>query len=524
MNSLPHSSSADERHSLEEGGASPLLQVRGVNKSYSGVPALIDVDLVLHGGKVHALLGQNGAGKSTLISIISGVQLPDSGFMEIEGREVFFRDPNEALAGGVVAVYQELSLLPDMTVAENLFLGIEPMKSGLLDRKAMEVGAREILNRLRAGGISPSAIVGDLNLASQQIIEIGKALNREAKVLILDEPSTVLGDDELELLYELVRLLTDSGIAVVYITHRLDEVLQIADEATVMRDGRVVLGLSREELSHDVMIEAMVGRNIARNAPPKWRSADHVSDTDSGRGLVVSNLVLDERAGGGISFSLKPGEILGLAGLTGSGRSAVLRALAGLDPPISGSVTWDSKTVNIRSPRSAIASGIVLVPEDRKRQGLILGESIELNIVLSVLKTLSTAGWLRTSKIGAMAEKMVSRLQIKSTSPKQEVQYLSGGNQQKVVIARCLSANPKLLLRDEPLRGGDVGAKDDIVDIVAEIAAQGTSVIVVSSEIEDVFALTDRVFVMSDGRVVAEFIGVEATEEKILHASSVQRS
>ncbi|MSW81200.1 MAG: ATP-binding cassette domain-containing protein [Actinobacteria bacterium] len=519
---MPLSSSADEGRVTEEGVVDPLLRVRGVSKAFSGVPALTNVDLDLYGGRVHALLGQNGAGKSTLISIISGVLQPDAGTLEIEGRGVHFRDPSEALASGIVAVYQELSLLSDMTVAENLYLGIEPRKNGLLDRKAMAEGAREILSRLGAGGISPLATVGDLTIASQQMIEVGKALTREAKVLILDEPSAVLGDDELELLYALVGRLTEAGISVVYITHRLDEVMEIADEATVMRDGSVVLALPRGELTHDVMIEAMVGRSVERNTPPKWQSADHAHEEDGHGGLVVSNLMLPGMNETGVNFSLRPGEILGVAGLTGSGRSRLLRALAGVDPPISGSVTWGGGPISIRSPRAAIANGVVLVPEDRKRQGLILGQSVESNIVLSVLGRIATVGWLRSSNVGAIAQDMVLRLQIKTANLGQKVQFLSGGNQQKVVIARCLTLSPRLLLLDEPLRGVDVGAKAEIVDIVGEIASRGTSVIVVSSEIEDVLALTDRIMVMRDGIVAAEFRGAEATEARIFHASAVQ--
>lgn len=524
MNSWHPSSSADGRRAPEEGGNAPLLRVRGVCKAFSGVPALIDVDLDLHAGRVHALVGQNGAGKSTLISVISGVLQPDTGTISIDSREVTFGSPGDALAGGVVAVYQELSLLPDMTVAENLFLGIEPRKAGFLDRGAMVAGAKAILGRLGASAISPNVLVGDLTVASQQMIEVGKALTREAKVLILDEPSAVLGDDELELLYGLVNRLTDAGIAVVYITHRLDEVLRIADEATVMRDGRVVLGLPRSELSHDAIIEAMVGHKVARDTPLKWQSAEHGDDAQDGRGLVVENMVLPDVEGLGVSFSLRPGEILGVAGLTGSGRSRLLRALAGIKPATSGLVTWDGVPVRIRSPRAAIASGVVLVPEDRKRQGLILGQSVESNIALSVLRRISTAGWLTNSKVGTLAGSMVTRLQIKTAGLRQPVQFLSGGNQQKVVLARCISINPKLLLLDEPLRGVDVGAKAEIVDIVGEIASRGTAVIMVSSEIEDVLALTDRVFVMRGGRVAAEFVGEDATEQKILHASAVHSS
>jgi ABC-type sugar transport system ATPase subunit len=524
MNSLHPSSSADQPFGLEEGGNPPLLQVRGINKAFAGVPALIDVDLEFHAGRVHALLGQNGAGKSTLISIISGVLQPDSGTMAIDGQAVEFASPAEALAGGVVAVYQELSLLPDMTVAENLYLGIEPRRAGLLDRSAMVSGARELLDRLGASGIDANAQVGDLTLAAQQLVEVAKALTRQARILILDEPSAVLGDDELELLYALIERLTQSGIGVVYITHRLDEVIRIADEATVMRDGRVALRLTRDELSHDRMIEAMVGHKVRRDAPPKWSAIGHGEAASRWNGLVVTDLVVSDSDPRGLSFTLEPGTILGIAGLTGSGRSRLLRALAGIDPPASGSVTWEGEAVRMRTPRAAIASGVVLVPEDRKRQGLIIGQSVEFNIALSALKRIGRGGWISGSSLSSLATLMVTRLRVKTAGIRQQVQFLSGGNQQKVVLARCLSTNPRLLLLDEPFRGVDVGAKAEIADLIGDIASKGTSVIVVSSEIEDVLALTDRVFVMRDGRIATELVGPEATEEKILHASAVHSS
>ena len=512
------SSSAPDGLSHEEGGNAPLLVARGLSKSFAGVPALVDVDIELFPGRVHALLGQNGAGKSTLISVLSGVIAQDAGTLHVQGREVRFSSPRDALDAGVVAVYQELSLLPDMTVAENLYLGIEPAHLGVLSRREMREGSSVILERLGARNVTPDAVVGGLSLASQQLVEIAKAMTRDAKIILLDEPSAVLGDDELEMLYSLVERMTASGLAVVYITHRLAEVMRIADEVSIMRDGRCVLTEPRSAIDHDAVIEAMVGRRIQRGALAKWRYADHEDERESPTLLQAVDLSLGE---GAIPFnlSIRSGEILGVAGLTGSGRSRLLRSFAGLHPPHSGLVQVNGERISMRSPRSSIKHGVVLVPEDRKRLGLILDQSVAQNAALSILRRMSTAGWLRSARIRDLANRMMESLQIKATGPDQVVRFLSGGNQQKVVLARCLATIPRLLLLDEPLRGVDIGAKAEIIDLVAEIASRGTAVIVVSSEVDDILALTDHVLVLHDGSVVADLIGDDANESEILRAS-----
>jgi len=520
MNSSFHSTSASSGEGAEERDFVPLLRMTGISKSFAGVPALVDVDFELQTGKVHALLGQNGAGKSTLISIMSGVLRPDAGVIQIDGDPVEFSSPSDALNGGVVAVYQELSLLPDMTVAQNLALGIEPSRFGLVDLAAMQRRAREVLDVLGASDIDPSEALGDLSIANQQLVEIAKALVRDARIVILDEPSAVLGDEELSLLYSMVRRLTDNGIAVVYITHRLDEVMEIADEVCVMRDGRKVVDQPRSDLTQQDMITAMVGREVLLDAPPKWRSGE--SEPEAGPSLIVSGVSMPGMGTHTLDFTVKSGEIMGLAGLTGSGRSRVLRMLAGLQEPDSGTVFLGDSPVRLRSPRSAIAQGIVLVPEDRKRLGLVLNQSVMNNVALSILRKLATWGWLRGSVLRQHTSEMVDRLSIKTAGSGQEVRLLSGGNQQKVVIARCISTSPNVLLLDEPLRGVDIGAKSEIIDIVGEVAAQGTAVIVVSSEIEDVLALTDRILVIRDGVPVGELLGMEATESNVLALSSAR--
>ena len=520
MNSSSHSTSASSGQGAEERDYVPLHRMTGISKSFAGVPALVDVDLDLQAAKVHALLGQNGAGKSTLISIMSGVHQPDSGELEIDGVPVVFSSPSDALNGGVVAVYQELSLLPDMTVAQNLALGLEPQRVGVLDLPAMRRRAREVLDVLGAGDIDPSSLVGDLSIANQQLVEIAKALVREARVVILDEPSAVLGNEELSLLYAMVRRLTDNGIAVVYITHRLDEVMEIADEVCVMRDGRKVIDQPRQDTTQQDMITAMVGREVLLDAPPKWRSGESVPG--EGPVLSVSGVSMPGMGSYTLDFTLRPGEILGIAGLTGSGRSRILRMLAGLQQPSSGAVRLGERSVRLRSPRSAIAQGIVLVPEDRKRLGLVLNQSVLSNATLSILKRLAILGWLRGALLRRRTNELIERLSIKTAGSGQEVRLLSGGNQQKVVLARCISTRPSVLLLDEPLRGVDIGAKAEIIDIVGEVAAQGTAVIVVSSEIEDVLALTDRILVIRDGVPVGELLGTDATESNVLALSSAR--
>lgn len=520
MNSSFHSTSANNPAEAEERGDAPLLRMRGIGKAFSGVPALIDVDLELHSGQVHALLGQNGAGKSTLISIMSGALQADTGTIELQGEVVSFASPSEALNNGIIAVYQELSLLPDMTVAENLFLGIEPGKGPFVRRADMSAKARDILATLGAQDIDPGMAVGDLSIANQQLVEIAKALTREARIVILDEPSAVLGNDELELLYAMVRTLTAQGIAIVYITHRLDEVSEIADVVTVMRDGHKVLDEPREQVSPAAMIKAMVGREVLLNEPPKWQVG--VSQPKAGPALTVTGISLPGMDGDTLEFTVASGEIVGIAGLTGSGRSRILRVLAGLERPQAGRVLLGDRQIRLRSPRAAIAQGIILVPEDRKKLGLILNQSVMNNVVLSILRRLSRGGWVSASGARQQTQSMVDRMRIKLASFGQDVRFLSGGNQQKVVLARCIGTDPKLLLLDEPLRGVDIGAKSEIIDIVGTVAEQGTAVIVVSSEIEDVLALTNRIIVVRDGRIVRELVGDEATESKVLEFSSVR--
>lgn len=492
-----------------EEARSPLLHLRGVTKTFGSNRAVDAVDIEIACGRVHALLGQNGAGKSTLISIMAGVHRPDEGTMEFQGRLVDVQSPSDALSLGIVAVYQELSLVPELTVAENLFLGLEPSCGPWLRRRVMRTRAVETLEQLGASAISVNTKVRDLPVAHQQLVEIGKAMIREAKVLILDEPSAVLGRRELQLLYTLVHRLRARGIAIIYITHRLDEVMHLADDVTVMRDGRCIMSQPIGDLGRDDLIEALVGQRLDA-------FESNASDRTGEVILEVKNLLLPGLPNDGMSFEVRSREIVGVAGLMGSGRSRLLRALAGLEPVLAGQVTLDGNVVRLGRLRFAMARGIVLVPEDRKRFGLVLERSTSDNLTLSVLSRESTAGVLRRSRLRVLTGDLIARLGVKAANPTHAVKFLSGGNQQKVVLGRCLATNPRVLLLDEPLRGVDVGAKADILNIIRSFAASGAAVLVVSSELEDLLALTDRVMIMRDGDLVQEFVGGELNEEAAL--------
>jgi ABC-type sugar transport system ATPase subunit len=514
MSSSPNSASAEQLAILTaEDGPVPVLRVRGIAKSFGGSRALDGVDLDVSAGRVLGLVGQNGAGKSTLISIMAGVLAPDAGSIEVDGAPVVLSSPATALGRGIVAVYQELSLVPELTVAENLFLGLEPASGPWLRRAEMRRRAREILDRLGAVAVAVDARVRTLPVVQQQLVEIGKALARDARVLILDEPSAVLGRSELERLCALVDRLRDEGIAIIYITHRLDEVVRLADDVAVLRDGRCVLHRQMAGLSRHDLIESMIGRRLAAFEPtPADRSGHPV--------LEVRDLLLPGSSNAGLSFAVRGGEIVGVAGLTGSGRSRLLRALAGLEPVAGGRVTVDGSDVRLGAARRSMAGGFILVPEDRKRFGLVLERSTTDNLTLSVLPKYSSKGIQRRGRLARVATRLVAQLGIKVADIRESVRLLSGGNQQKVVLGRCLATEPRVLLLDEPLRGVDVGAKVEILEIVRSVAARGAAVIAVSSEFEDLVALTDRIMIMRDGDIVRELNGDEVDEATALAAAT----
>jgi ribose transport system ATP-binding protein len=469
----------------------PRLSVRGVAKSFSGTKVLSGIDLDVFQGEVLAVLGENGAGKSTLSSIIAGLLLPDTGAMQWEGLPYAPASPGDAMAAGVGLIHQEMRLLPALSVAENVFVGRLPNRNGFVDRENMHRRAAEQLHRLGLD-ISPSTPVQRLSVAAQQQVEIAKALTLEAKLLILDEPTAALGGPETERLFSQVDRLKKQGVSFIYISHRLDEIARIADRIVVLRDGNLVARHACADVPVNVLLENMVGRSVDRIFPAKATPGDQ--EVFRCERLTSANGRFRD-----ISFTVHDGEIVGIAGIVGAGRSELVRAIVGVDPLASGEVAIDGKTVRIREPDDAIREGMLLVPEDRKAQGLVLDHSVASNLSLGNYDRIGNRGWLSPKKIRCFARKAIQRLGVKGT-PQQLARHLSGGNQQKVIIARWISRVPKVFILDEPTRGIDMGARSAIYETIAGLARDGMGVIVVSSDLEEVLGLSHRILVLSRGR------------------------
>ncbi|WP_165566506.1 sugar ABC transporter ATP-binding protein [Phycicoccus flavus] len=485
------------------------LGAREVTKSFPGVRALDNVSFACRPGRVHALLGENGAGKSTLVRILTGDQSPDTGTVVVDDVEVALGSPREALAHGVVPVYQELTVLPEMTVLDNVMLGQEVRRRRWLDSRRQLDVVREALERVSLGEVSPTTLAGDLSLANQQLVEIARAVVRRSPVLILDEPSAVLSGDKLEALHDVVRTIAASGTAVVYITHLLEEVHELADDVTILRDGAVVSTGPVAKYDTDRIVREMVGRQVEQVFPDP---PDHGAAVM----LRVSSLVPRGSDAAPVDLDVRAGEIVGLAGLVGSGRSRFLRTLAGARKRATGTVELDGDTVKA-SINATIDAGVVLVPEERKRDGLVLDLTVSDNTTLTSLGAVSTWGLLRTQREeNAFAEER-ERLDIKTAGPRQLTRQLSGGNQQKIVIAKWLQVSPRVLLLDEPTRGVDIGAKNEIYRIIRELAAEGMAIVIASSELAEVVGLAHRVLVFRDGAVVGEVGRNTESSEKIMH-------
>lgn len=482
-----------------------VLQAESLSKTYPGVRALDGVNLCLAAGRVHALLGENGAGKSTLVRLITGNEQPTGGSILFSGEQVRWSSPREALNAGIAAVYQELTVLPEISVADNVLLGRQPTRRGLVNRRESEHRAHDALSEVGLGGLDPRTRAGELSLANQQLVEIARALARDARVVILDEPSAVLAGDKLDALHDAVRALAARGAAVVYITHRLDEVVQLADDVTVMRDGRTVSSGPANEYDAARMIRDMVGRDIDTVFP------DLAPPTESAA-LTISGI---EIAGAPQEVTIRRGEIVGVAGLVGSGRSRLLRTLAHWQPQPAWRVVVGGRPPG-RSIRAAIDSGIAYVPEDRKRDGLVLEMGVAQNTTLATLRRVATAGFVSAERERDAYEHERKRLRIKAASPAQPVRQLSGGNQQKVVLAKWLRTQPRVLLLDEPTRGIDVGTKSEIYQIIRDLAASGLAVVLVSSELPEVLGLAHRVIVCRGGSPVAIAERDDLTEERVL--------
>ncbi|HEV7949720.1 MAG TPA: sugar ABC transporter ATP-binding protein, partial [Glaciihabitans sp.] len=466
------------------------LVVRGATKIYGSTNALVDVDLEIRPGEVVALLGENGAGKSTLASVIAGLTVPTAGTMTWQGQPYEPTQPGDAIGVGIGLIHQELRLLPDLTVAENVMIGRWPMRAGFLDANAMRAAAETQLTRLGFRG-SMDQQVRELNVAGQQQVEIAKALMLNAKLLILDEPTAALGQAETDALFARVKALRDEGVSFVYVSHRLAEIKEIADRIIVLRDGRKIAEHASGQVAPTQLVEEMVGRSVDRLFP-------EIPPPHGDVVLKVDNLSGVRDRFTDISFSVRAGEIFGIAGIVGAGRTELVRAICGADTPIAGGVTVHGKPISLAHPRDGITAGIVLVPEDRKQQGLIVSDTIEDNIALANLDSLTRFGWITAAAVRAKARLAATSMGVKGDVGN-SVSSLSGGNQQKVVIAKWLARNPQVVILDEPTRGIDVGARAAIYEVIAALAASGSAVIVVSSDLEEVLGLSHRVMVLARG-------------------------
>ena len=486
----------------------PILSASGIRKAFFGVEVLKGVSIELHPGEVHGLVGENGAGKSTLMKIIAGVYQRDGGDVTFRGEPVSYTHPIQAMHAGVATVYQEFNLLPERSVAENVFLGREPRKGGFVDNRGMANATGKLLAELGITFIDPNSAVRTLTVAEQQIVEITKALSFDARVISMDEPTAALADNEVELLYGIIERLKSRGVAILYVSHRLKEIFDLCDTITVLKDGAMVSTTPASELTTDELVRRMVGRSISAFFP------------DPLEGTVTGETRLVVRGGGNayisdIDLELRAGEIVGIAGLQGSGRTELAEALFGAVPFTRGTVEIDGEPVTMSSPRRAVKAGVALVTEDRKAHGLALNQSVIDNALLVIRSVLPR----RTGTARQSVPGILSSLEISSRGVDQEVQYLSGGNQQKVVLAKWLATKPRVVLFDEPTRGIDVGAKIAVYDLMRELAKNGVAMLMISSELPEVIGMSDRILVMHDGLIEAE-LQAGSTEEAVLSAAT----
>ncbi|MDC7234235.1 MAG: sugar ABC transporter ATP-binding protein [Spirochaetales bacterium] len=486
-----------------------IFEMENVTKKFPGVTALDNIQFNLKAGEVHVLLGENGAGKSTLIKIMTGAYTPTEGVIRVQGEEVKIDDPIHAQELGVGAVYQEFNLVPFLDVAQNVFLGKEPRKNGVIDRQYTLDKTKEALDMVGAD-IKADALVDTLGVASQQMVEIAKALNSRSKILILDEPSAVLTEKEIEKLFKVIERLTAEGVGVVYISHRLEEINVIADRVTVLRDGQYIqtVEVEKGKIDKDELVRLMVGRTLDDFFPKH--------DIEPGEEILrVENLgkkgVLEN-----ISFSLKKGEILGIGGLVGAGRTELAKAIFGAEPADSGKIFVHGKEVSIQSPSAGIANHIGVAPEDRKKEGLVQILEIDKNINLASMQKISRGPVVNFNKMDKVSNSMVDKLKIKTPHLKQLIMNLSGGNQQKVVLAKWLASDTEILILDEPTRGIDVGAKVEVYNLMNELAAAGKAIIMVSSELPELIAMSDRILVMHSGTISGELSKDEFSQERVL--------
>jgi ribose transport system ATP-binding protein len=498
----------------------PAVRMHGIHKSFDGVRVLTDVDFEVRRGEIHALAGGNGAGKSTLMKILQGVYSKDSGQIEVDGRPVELSSTHDARAVGIGMVFQEFSLVPTLTVAQNIFLGVEPLASGLIRDKEIVGRARDVFAQMEVD-VDPTATVGRLGTAYWQLTEIAKALAQDARVLIMDEPSASLAKHEADNLFELVGRLKARGISVIYISHRMDEVFRIADRITILRDGRRLLTERLSDLTPAQVVEGIVGQEMEGEMEYKQRAA-HAAAASHGvegtpvlelRGVCAGPRVQD------VSFSIAPGEIVGLAGLMGSGRTELARALFGIDPITAGEVLVRGRRVRLANPRQAIAAGIAMIPEDRRAQGLVLDHSVRDNLLLPLLGRFRRGPFVDDRAARGAARDLIERFRVKVADDAKAVRRLSGGNQQKVVIAKWLGTDPAVLIMDEPTAGVDIGTKTEILDTIRDLADEGMGVLVISSEYPELLAVSDRVVVLRGGSVHGVLDRADIPDEHFLQLS-----
>ena len=496
---------------------STCLEMKNIEKSFPGVKALSGVSFELECGELHSLVGENGAGKSTLMKVLGGAYIPDEGEILLNGRKADIENPSDAIALGISIIYQEFNLVPTLSIAENMFLGKELTQKGspALNRKEMEAEASQIIERLGMKGYDCSRKVNELSVAHQQMVEIGKALFNKAKILVMDEPTAVLSQKESDALFSLIAELKNDGISIIYISHRLEEVLELSDRITVLRDGEVITSYDNSSgtVVEDDLIKSMVGRSLTDIFPdrPPLETADKIFEV---KGLCKKGVFED------ISFDVHAGEILGFSGLVGSGRTEVMKALFGAWDYDSGEVKLNGESIEITSTDDAIAKGIALVPEDRKGEGLVLKMSLGDNICLPNLKSISSFGKLLREKRSRLIGDYISKLSIRPGLPNRSIRDFSGGNQQKAVISKWLATNPKVIILDEPTRGVDVGAKVEIYKLIDELSKTGVAIVFISSEQLEVLGMCDRIHVLHNGRMAGEFSRAEATEEKLMKAAA----
>jgi inositol transport system ATP-binding protein len=489
-----------------------ILRMEGISKSFPGVRALDDVHFDVRAGTVHALMGENGAGKSTLMKILIGIYQPDTGTITLGGERVQISDTATALRLGISMIHQELSPVPEMAVAENIYLGREPRnRLGLIDKKRMTADTRALLGKLDLH-INPRWPMKRLSVAQTQMVEIAKAISYDSRLIIMDEPTSAIPDREVDHLHRMITSLRESGVAIIYITHKLDEVFKISDYVTVLRDGKHVTTVPAADLDRQGLVRTMVGRELTQMFPKEEAPIGEVAM--SVRGLTRRGVIED------ITFDLRRGEILGLAGLMGAGRTEVLEAIFGITPVDAGTIEIDGKSRRIRSPGDAIHLGLALLTEDRKRTGIMGVLSVRDNMSVASLPRFSPGGLLQLRRIDKACEAQRKALAIKTPSLHQLIKMLSGGNQQKVLVSRWLLTAPEILMIDEPTRGIDVGAKAEIHRLISQLAGQGKAILMVSSEMPEILGMSDRVLVMCEGRLTGEFSRADATQERIMHAAT----